>query len=139
MLMSRSSRSSVPGSTSIPNEYATCAIIEDPFMTMVGFKACLMGWRLVRLMSLTVAQSNVNIPGARVPSTYAVTAPEFPSTYAVTAQVLLGGILAAINSDDNPVNISETPEARYLTWIEANFASQRFWPLGKWIVAVFND
>ncbi|KAH9230300.1 hypothetical protein K456DRAFT_1843206 [Colletotrichum gloeosporioides 23] len=128
MLMSRSSRSSVPGSTSIPNEYATCAIIEDPFMTMVGFKACLMGWRLVRLMSLTVAQSNVNIPGARV-----------PSIYAVTAQVLLGGILAAINSDDNPVNISETPEARYLTWVEANFASQRFWPLGKWIVAVFND
>ncbi|KAL3293994.1 early growth response protein 1 (egr-1), partial [Colletotrichum asianum] len=123
MLMSRSSRSSLPGSTAIPNEYATCSIIEDPFMTMVGFKACLMGWRLVRLMSLTVAQSNVTIPGARV-----------PSIYAVTAQVL-----AAINSDDNPVNISETPEARYLTWVEANFASQRFWPLGKWIVAVFND
>ncbi|KAF4820089.1 hypothetical protein CGCSCA5_v004192 [Colletotrichum siamense] len=128
MLMSRSSRSSFPSSTALPNEYATSAIVEDPFMTMVGFKACLMGWRLVRLMSLTVAQSNVNIPGARV-----------PSIYAVTAQVLLGGILAAINSDDNLVNISETPEARYLTWVEANFASQRFWPLGKWIVAVFND
>ncbi|KAK2752720.1 hypothetical protein CKAH01_17646 [Colletotrichum kahawae] len=126
MLMSRSSRSSA--SEAMSNEFATRPIIEDPFMTMVGFKACLMGWRLVRLMSLTVAQSNVNIPGARV-----------PSIYAVTAQVLLGGILAAINSDDNPINISETPEARYLTWVEANFANQRFWPLGKWIVAVFND
>ncbi|GKT96875.1 hypothetical protein Ct61P_14725 [Colletotrichum tofieldiae] len=128
LLMSRSSRSCIPGSATISNEYATCPTVEDPFITMVGFKACLMGWRLVRLMSLTVAQGNVNIPGDRV-----------PSIYAVTAQVLLGGILAAIKSDDDPVNTSETPEASYLTWVEANFASQRHWPLGKWIVAVFSD
>ncbi|KAL0781933.1 hypothetical protein CaCOL14_003268 [Colletotrichum acutatum] len=104
--------------------------IEDPFITMIGYKACLLGWRIVRLMavSLQASSASFNI--------------QAQSIYSMSARVVLTGILAAISSEsanqrgqwDSTAAVDDA-ESRYLTWMEATFLARDVWPPGKWIVA----
>lgn len=61
---------------------------EDPFMTMLGFKSCIMGWRVVRLMALSIE--------------HVVLTEDLPirSTISTSmAQVILARLMDAINSN----------------------------------------
>ncbi|KAI3558083.1 hypothetical protein CABS03_00159 [Colletotrichum abscissum] len=105
----------------------TPKIIEDPFITMIGYKACLLGWRIVRLMavSLQTSTASSNI--------------QTQSIYSMSARVVLTGILAAIRGQWNPTAAVDDAESRYLAWMEATFVARDVWPPSKWIVAVFNE
>ncbi|KAK0381313.1 hypothetical protein CLIM01_01282 [Colletotrichum limetticola] len=105
----------------------TPKIIEDPFITMIGYKACLLGWRIVRLMavSLQTSTASSNI--------------QTQSIYSMSARVVLTGILAAIRGQWNPTAAVDDAESRYLAWMEATFLARDVWPPSKWIVAVFNE
>lgn len=107
-------------------------LIEDPFITMIGYKACLLGWRIVRLMavSLQTSSASFNI--------------QTQSIYSMSARVVLTGILAAISPEnqrgqwDSTAAVNDA-ESRYLAWMEATFLARDVWPPSKWIVAVFNE
>ncbi|KXH31793.1 hypothetical protein CSIM01_09468 [Colletotrichum simmondsii] len=112
----------------------TPKIIEDPFITMIGYKACLLGWRIVRLMavSLQTSSASFNI--------------QTQSIYSMSARVVLTGILAATSLEpanqrgewDSTAAVDDA-ESRYLAWMEATFLARDVWPPSKWIVAVFNE
>ncbi|KAI1206326.1 fungal-specific transcription factor domain-containing protein [Annulohypoxylon truncatum] len=119
--------------------------IEDPFVTMLGFKACMMGWRVIRLMVLGLEQPLIH--GSEILR---------PNIYSVSAQVVLAKVMEALSTgcggspqgfEKGPFNdvyrdelgtISAT-EAKYLEWMERTFAMRDVWPLGEWVVAVFNE
>lgn len=118
--------------------------IEDPFITMLGFKACMMGWRVVRLMVLGLEQPFML--GSEILHL------RMPSIYSVSAQVILSKVIEALNmgggsspgaADGNKYldelgTISAT-EAKYLEWMQRTFTTRTIWPLGGWVVAVFNE
>ncbi|KAF4781915.1 C6 zinc finger protein [Colletotrichum scovillei] len=109
-------------------------IIEDPFITMIGYKACLLGWRIVRLMAVSLQTSSVSFNI------------QTQSIYSMSARVVLTGILAAISLEpanqrgqwDSTAAVDDA-ESRYLAWMEATFLARDVWPPSKWIVAVFNE
>ncbi|KAI0896213.1 fungal-specific transcription factor domain-containing protein [Annulohypoxylon nitens] len=119
--------------------------IEDPFVTMLGFKACMMGWRVIRLMVLGLEQPLMH--GSEILR---------PNIYAVSAQVVLAKVMDALSSGcaGSPQGFEKEPftdvyrdelgtisatEAKYLEWMERTFAMRDVWPLGEWVVAVFNE
>lgn len=122
--------------------------IEDPFITMLGFKACMMGWRVVRLMVLGIEKPFI------YGSDFLHIGPQ--NIYSVSAQVVLAKVMEALSiggSDTLPGNekclfdngyrnelggVSPT-EAKYLEWMERTFVTRDAWPLGEWVVAVFNE
>lgn len=109
-------------------------IIDDPFITMIGYKSCLLGWRIVRLMAVSLQTSSApfNV--------------QAQSIYSMSARVVLTGILAAISPESafqrgqwDPTAAVDDAESRYLAWMEATFTARDVWPPSKWIVAVFNE
>ncbi|KAL4961193.1 C2H2-type zinc finger protein [Aspergillus stella-maris] len=117
---------------------------EDPFTTMLGFKACLIGWRTVRLLALTLGcQENVGSSG---------------SVYALSAKVLMHKILesaslgghggqyrrGSVGSGDTPHSISSfailnDSESQYLERVERVLSGRNTWPAAAWIGAVFTE
>lgn len=116
--------------------------IEDPFITLLGFKACMMGWRVVRLMTLGIG---------RTPPTGLSQGK--PSIYAMSTQIVLARIMEAIGSgrENSGVNLmkqvldgkdrvaAEDYEMQYLDWTDRTFSLRNLWPLGGWMVAVFQE
>ncbi|KAI1389946.1 fungal-specific transcription factor domain-containing protein [Hypoxylon trugodes] len=124
--------------------------IEDPFVTMLGFKACMMGWRVIRLMALGLEQPL--IPGTDIMQL------RQPNIHSISAQVVLAKVTEALSlgtssfpqgNDKGQIWSTfqdlglglglSTTEAKYLEWTERTFAMRDVWPLGEWIVAVFNE
>lgn len=114
---------------------------EDPFITMVAFKTSLMGWRLVRLVSLSVQEG---YSGPECTS--------MPSIYTAFARSMMYGILTAMEFENGHGNTFPTSaasprcaellkdsEAQYLSRIEAAICSRDVWPVAKWIKAVFTE
>ena len=121
--------------------------IEDPFVTLIGYKACMMGWRVVRLMALGLEQplgagSEVLNLGR-------------PNIYSVSAQAVLSKFMEALNGGSNPpegiqngqfrdiyhpqLGTISASETKYLEWMERTFVLRNAWPPGEWIVAVLNE
>ncbi len=126
--------------------------IEDPFVTMLGFKACMMGWRVVRLMALGLEQPL--IPGSDMARMAG------PNICSISAQVVLTKVLGALSKGDgsggggsllgfekgqypdvyhSQLGSISAVEAKYLEWTERTFAVRDIWQPGEWIVAVFNE
>lgn len=120
--------------------------MEDPFITMLGFKACMMGWRVVRLMTLGIQQDE----------TTGLLGRGAPSIYSLSAKLILERIMQAMSkggghgvandfgeqmmgSNTGYLGITSGIEVRYLEWMENTFASRDLWPPSEWIVAVFNE
>ena len=115
--------------------------LEDPFTTLLGFKACMMGWRVVRLATLGAKQNQrSNIPGS-----------DMSNIYSISAKLILERVIRAMTQDsrdcaamdiDEQILGSRTGhlstggriEARYLEWMQSTFASRNLWPPGQWIV-----
>ncbi|KAL4783651.1 fungal-specific transcription factor domain-containing protein [Aspergillus varians] len=131
---------------------------EDPFITMLGFKACLMGWRTVRLLALGLQDAG---GGAGVVSHMSTST----NIYALSARVLIHNILASIDLEGGgdgsrqrrgsgggggevnahtPDSISSfailnDSEAQYLERVEVALARRNVWPVAAWIGAVFTE
>ncbi|KAI0111063.1 fungal-specific transcription factor domain-containing protein [Nemania sp. FL0031] len=132
-ILSLLSRTSQPISV-LPPSNDCASQLEDPFITMVSFKACLMGWRIVRLMSLQLDPKSILDTAT-------------PSLYIVSAQVILARVLTAMNPESplhpdvnrTHAEIFINAESRYLEQTEALFTRKNLWPLGISIVAVFGE
>jgi hypothetical protein len=114
---------------------------EDPFVTMLGFKACMMGWRVVRLMTLGI--DRLTRVGALSTK---------PSLYSSTARIVLARLVEALGSQWSPEETMEdftlglhgwpnpnSHEAHYIDWIIKSFSLRDIWPIGTWMVAVFKE
>ncbi|RDW82832.1 hypothetical protein BP6252_03944 [Coleophoma cylindrospora] len=111
----------------------TC--LEDPFITILNFKTCMIGWRLIRLMMLNMDQGGI--------SSQSSSASEAP-----TRSVLLN-IYAAIMRDGNLTGdrmvtdsnfmASGRDELWYLEWAHRTFRERSVWPVGDWIGAVLKE
>lgn len=115
-------------------------VAEDPFITILGFKSCLMGWRTVRLLALGLQErsgSHSNI-------------------YKLSARVLMQNILTSIGMKDERdrhqdrqerlapgtatgFSVLNGYEAQYLSCVEAILAKRNMWPVATWIEAVFAE
>lgn len=108
--------------------------LEDPFITMLGFKACMMGWRVVRLMILNTSKEM---------KTYGT------SYHPTPTQDILSTIIDAINSPhggstDASVSLRDgtmrsSCEIQYLEWADRIFCTRNTWPVGGWMTAVLRE
>ncbi|KAH6957897.1 fungal-specific transcription factor domain-containing protein [Ilyonectria sp. MPI-CAGE-AT-0026] len=101
---------------------------EDPFMTMLGFKACIMGWRVVRLMALSVDHK--------------ILTGELPIKESIStslARVVLARLMDAVDSGGQSFIIGNSSDSRYLHWAAKAFSLRDTWPTGSWMVAVFQE
>ncbi|KPM41829.1 hypothetical protein AK830_g4739 [Neonectria ditissima] len=101
---------------------------EDPFMTMLGFKACIMGWRVVRLMALSVEHKLLT--------------GELPikaSASTSLARVVLARLMDAIASGGQNFIDGTSSDSRHLHWATKAFSLRDTWPTGSWMVAVFQE
>ena len=121
--------------------------IEDPFVTLIGYKACMMGWRVVRLMALGLEQPLMS--GSEVLQIAR------PSIYSASAQAVLSKFMEALSGGgSSPHGVENgqfrdiyhpqlgtisSAETKYLEWMERTFALRDAWPPGEWIVAVLNE
>ena len=107
---------------------------------MLAFKACMMGWRVVRLMALGIDQT------ASMGNLLK------PSIYTVSAQIVLARIMDAVRSQepskqltgDHSLNLqsfasSSSFERSYLDWTIGTFSTRDTWPSGSWMVALFRE
>jgi hypothetical protein len=113
----------------------------DQFTTILCFKACIMGWRVLRLMALTLERS----------AAYEALRLNKPSICSWSARVVLSRILGPINPDGQDFFISsqqngELPqikaascEDQYLEWMEQIFALRSLRPMSRWILAVISE
>ncbi|KAL4948438.1 fungal-specific transcription factor domain-containing protein [Aspergillus filifer] len=117
---------------------------EDPFTTMLSFKACLIGWRTVRLLALALESQDNSSSSS--------------SVYALSARVLMHKILESASlggygaqyrrgsrgSEDTPHSISSFAllngyESWYLERVERVLSGRNVWPVATWIGAVFTE
>ncbi|KAJ0273135.1 hypothetical protein Brms1b_007937 [Colletotrichum noveboracense] len=119
--------------------------LENPFITLLGFKICLVGWRLVRLTMPAAQRSNDNSGGMMLGNSN--NGRSNPSRFvldAIMACVGSGGdddaenAAAALAMLDRPVDLARS-EVRFLEWIVANFTKRTTWPVGSWVAAVMHE
>ncbi|KAE9582191.1 hypothetical protein CGMCC3_g1836 [Colletotrichum fructicola] len=119
--------------------------LENPFITLLGFKICLVGWRLVRLTMPAAQRSNDNSGGMMLGNSN--NGRSNPSRFvldAIMACVGTGGdddaenAAAALAMLDRPVDLARS-EVRFLEWIVANFTKRTTWPVGSWVAAVMHE
>ncbi|KAK7417853.1 hypothetical protein QQX98_004328 [Neonectria punicea] len=117
-----------PTITSTSRDGASFQCQEDPFMTMLGFKACIMGWRVVRLMALSVEHKLLTGE-----------LPVKASTSTSLARVVLARLMDAIASGGESFIDGISSDSRYLHWATKAFSLRDTWPTGSWMVAVFQE
>ncbi|KAF4123091.1 early growth response protein 1 (egr-1) [Geosmithia morbida] len=123
-----------------------CTGSEDPFTTVIAFKSCLMGWRIVRLITIGIQDS---LRGQR--STI------LPSVYTAFGRSMMYDILTALDPENDgrledvtgDERLSESSprssemlkdsERHYLERIEDALTRRNHWPLATWIAAVFTE
>ncbi|KAL2415826.1 hypothetical protein ABEF91_000195 [Exophiala dermatitidis] len=105
---------------------------EDPFISILSYKACMVGWRLVRLMSLSERREQET--GRQ-------------TFYAAPIKSVMGRITKAAGlqqsqpSDRMSKQNTAEPnyEFMYLEWAERSFSSRNVWPIGSWMSAVLKE
>ena len=114
--------------------------LEDPFISLLGFKTCMIGWRVVRLMVLSAD---------RAFRTGAL--PTKPSIYTSSAQIVLArlaevmGSQLGVDEGFDPLlwmqglASASSYEKQYLDWATAAFSERDTWPVGSWMVAVWRE
>lgn len=115
-----------------PTKSVALPTLESPFITLLGFKICLVGWRLVRLTMGEAHESNKR--GAR-------TNP---------CKFVLDAIMACVDDQGDPLMLdtgfSNPPPDRtmrseivFLAWVIEVFKKRTSWPVGKWVAAVMEE
>lgn len=124
-----------------PKSPNTQKCTEDPFTTLLCFKACIMGWRVLRLMALTLERS----------AAYEALQLNNPSIYSWSARVVLSRIFSPINPDIQHALLRSQPhgelprleaascEDQYLKWMEQTFTLRGLRPITRWILAVISE
>lgn len=114
---------------------------ENPFQTLLAFKICLVGWRIVRL---TMAEAGTTPSQERRGSGEELKrfAKYNPSRF------VLQSIMAAINKEDvgdpgyggagGGAAVLES-EVEYLRWVQEQLLRRSVWPIGKWEAAIVEE
>ncbi|KXH27599.1 elongation factor 1-gamma [Colletotrichum salicis] len=130
--------------------------LENPFITLLGFKICLVGWRLVRLTMPAAQRSSVNdmdgsggmamrlgmgmgnnTNGRSNPSRFVLDA--IMACVGNAGDDVVDNAAAALAMlDDRPIDLARS-EVRFLEWIVANFNKRTTWPVGKWVATVMEE
>lgn len=118
---------------------------EDPFTTIIAFKSCLMGWRMVRLIAIGLQESSER------------QASSLSSVNAAFGRSVMYDILSAMDTvgkaqlgegffadhmretTSNRLEMLKDSEARYLERVEAAITRRDTWPAAAWIGAVFTE
>ncbi|KAF6816906.1 early growth response protein 1 (egr-1) [Colletotrichum plurivorum] len=122
--------------------------LENPFITLLGFKICLVGWRLVRLTMPAAQRGILGVHSAGMSMGTNSNGRSNPSRFvldAIMACVGTGTDVDAENAaaalvmlDERPVDLARS-EVRFLEWIVANFTKRTTWPVGSWVAAVMQE
>lgn len=106
-------------------EEAAGVEFENPFQTLLAFKICLVGWRIVRLtMAEAAAAQGGKEEGGRL-------AKYNPSRF------VLRSIMAAISREGGETVLEA--EVEYLGWVQGQLLRRSVWPVGKWEAAIVEE
>ncbi|KAL3418515.1 elongation factor 1-gamma [Phlyctema vagabunda] len=105
--------------------------LENAFITLLGFKICLVGWRLVRLTMVEAADAVKR--GVRSDPCKFVLDAIMSCTDANTDALLLD------QTDLMMPRETARSEVAFLEWIVETFNKRSSWPVGKWITAVMEE
>ncbi|KAH8678955.1 fungal-specific transcription factor domain-containing protein [Tricladium varicosporioides] len=108
----------------------TSPTIENPFITLLGFKICLVAWRLVRLTMCNAGESTER--GGRLNP----------------CKFVLDGIMSCVDNgqdslmlDRQITGVRDTArtEVQFLEWIVESFKKRTSWPVGDWVSTVMEE
>ncbi|KAF7562890.1 hypothetical protein G7046_g1240 [Stylonectria norvegica] len=112
---------------------------EDPFITLLGFKASMIGWRVVRLMTLNTERAELFGELDRKPSIFTA----FSQLALARLMEAIGSPLSGVEGQDEHQMLGFDPttsyDGRYLSWTTKTFSLRDTWPSGAWMVAVFQE
>ncbi|KAK6207025.1 early growth response protein 1 (egr-1) [Colletotrichum tabaci] len=134
-----------------PSKSTAPPSLENPFITLLGFKICLVGWRLVRLTMPAAQRSSDALHG---PGGMGIGMAINTNGRSNPSRFVLDAIMACVDSvgdddvenaaaalamlDGGPVDLARS-EVRFLEWIVANFNKRTTWPVGKWVATVMEE
>ncbi|PLB53904.1 hypothetical protein P170DRAFT_504782 [Aspergillus steynii IBT 23096] len=115
---------------------------EHPFTTFLGFKICLVGWRVVRLMVGKATGDARASHDGKCSSTPSTVYQHSPAEYILrricsrlatcTANIMHD----TMGSEGRPFDSYETD---YMNWAARTFAERKVWPVGKWQSAIIAE
>ncbi|EKG09641.1 Zinc finger C2H2-type protein, partial [Macrophomina phaseolina MS6] len=114
---------------------------ENPFLTLLVFKICLVGWRIVRLATADAGERDAQ-DGSTVGRGVARLAKCTPSRF------VLQSIMAVINGEDGAVSgdswangeaVVMLAELEYLKWVQEQLLRRSIWPVGRWEAAIMEE
>lgn len=108
----------------------TLPTLESPFITLLGFKICLVGWRLVRL-TMGQAGDTTNHGVRSNPCKFVLDA--------IMACVDTSGDDMMLDNAIAPPRDIARAEVQFLEWIVESFKKRSSWPAGEWISAVMEE
>lgn len=122
--------------------------LENPFITLLGFKICLVGWRLVRLTMPAAQRAVLGAHNSGMSIGTSSNGRSNPSRFVLDAIMSCVGTgadddaenaaAALVMLDERPVDLARS-EVRFLEWIVANFTKRTTWPVGSWVAAVMQE
>ena len=113
-----------------PLKCTTSPSLESPFITLIGFKICLVGWRLVRL-TMGEAGDAAKRGQRSNPCKFVLDA--------IMASVDTGQDDMMLDQEFPPPRDTAGAEVQYLEWIVESFKKRISWPAGEWISAVMEE
>ncbi|ORY58453.1 fungal-specific transcription factor domain-containing protein [Pseudomassariella vexata] len=113
-----------------PTKSTTHPSLESPFTSLLGFKICLVGWRLVRLTMIEACSSSSHNTKHR-------SARSRPCAFVLDA--IMSGIGNQLDSEMQPPREIARSEVGFLEWVVATLKTRTTWPVGKWVAAVMEE
>ncbi|RDW64797.1 hypothetical protein BP6252_10448 [Coleophoma cylindrospora] len=138
-----------------PTKSTASPLMENPFISILGFKICLIGWRLVRL-TMSEAHEAANRGTTSNPCKFVldiIMAFVHLEQDAIMCNEALYGTAvheqeAGLHATNNPstiTNLGQTvsdtmaSEVQFLEWVIDVFKQRKSWPVGNWIAAVMDE
>ena len=112
-----------------------CRTAEDPFTTMIAFKSCLMGWRMVRLIAISLEEGSEREVASSLSCMYMA----FGRTVMRDILMAMEPEVGDVFFDGSTTELLNDSEARYVERVEAAIARRKVWPAALWIGAVFSE
>ncbi|GME66106.1 Zinc finger C2H2-type protein [Neofusicoccum parvum] len=94
---------------------------ENPFLTLLAFKICLVGWRVVRLTMGEAGRGEEAGQGRCNPSRF-----------------VLQSVMAAIREEGGAEGALGA-EVEYLQWVREALLRRSVWPVGRWEAAIVDE
>ncbi|RFU32365.1 hypothetical protein B7463_g3964, partial [Scytalidium lignicola] len=123
-----------------PISSSSSQCLEDPFITILGFKTFMIGWRVVRLMMLNISHCENRETRRK----------HHAGLYEAPTQSVLFSIMRSIEREreegygldemmDEGNENKKSYELQYLEWADKAFGQRRVWPIGGWMATVLEE